>query len=704
MAMMDVAGTSVIPDEIVLARAAPFVLGRLQVSPAIRQVIGPDGSETIEPRVMQVFVHLFLAGGNVVSRDDLIATCWGGRIVGEDAINRCIARIRRIAERDSPPPFSVETVARVGYRLKRLDDAPSTAPVAPPSPVRSRRYGRWIAAAFGASAVAAGGAWLWLHPATPPRWTVTRSEIIVGTPFYDRHAAISPDGTTLAYSSGPDVTVRKIFLQRLSGGSPLRLTNGAHDDFSPAWSPDGSRLAYVTYKEGEPCRLMVTQVPAGYERELGRCQTNDRTHIEWSRTGNALYFNDRSAPGNAPQIMRFDMATGKTEAVSHPPPGGNGDAEPSLSPDGRWLSFVREGGRNIRERILYDLKRDTERVMFRGSDDTGATGWSQDSQTVFTIAKDGNEYEIRANPIGAGGGYQIYPSPVALGRLASGGKNLLVAEVEAHTINLMRLPPPDGAQPQFVFRLKGSAVTPAARADGTIAMTVADTRSAGIWLLSPGGTASQLIALQDDAQSGEPRWSPDGNRIAFDTVVGDKPAIRIVNAAGANVATIKFQGTTICAPDWDRDGRAVIFPGKTAQGWQIWRAEIDHPGEVKALGYRGWKYIRTHKGVLYGMKDNEPGIWAISKTPQRITAQPAPDLPNNWTIAGDDIVYVSDAVNYTARLMAVSIAGGSPPRPVAAMPHYAGGGFTIDPRDNSVTFASYVSGDSDLQLLHLERK
>lgn len=704
---MDIAGTQVIPDEIILAHAAPFVLGRLQISPATREVTGPDGPETIEPRVMQVFVHLFLAGGNVVSRDDLIATCWGGRIVGEDAINRCIARIRRIAERDSPPPFSVETVARVGYRLKQVEDALSAAagvPPPPPQALNSRRYGRWIAAALGLSAAAIGGTWLWLHPATPPRWTVTRSEIIVGTPFYDRHPAISPDGTTLAYSSGPNVMVRKIFLQRLSGGSPLRLTNGAYDDFSPAWSPDGSRLAYVTYKEGEPCRLMVTQVPAGYERELGRCRNNDRTHIEWSRTGDALYFNDSPAPGNAPQIMRFDLATGKTEAVTHPPRDSGGDAEPSLSPDGRWLSFVREGGRNIHERILYDLERRTERVMFRSPGDKGSTGWSQNSQTIFIIAKDGNEYGIRAYPINAGDGYQIYPSPVVLGRLASGGKNLLVAEVEAHTINLMRLSTQDGAQPQFVFRLKGSALTPAARADGTIAMTVVGTRSAGIWLLSPGGTPNQLIALQDEAQSGEPRWSPDGNRIAFDTMAGDKPAIRIVNAAGANVATVKFQGTMIGTPDWDADGRAVLFPGKTAQGWQIWRAEIDHPEQVKPLSYSGWKYIRTHKGVLYGMKDNEPGIWAISKTPQRITAQPSPNFPNDWTIAGDDIVYVSGETNYTARLMAVSVADGSPPRPVAAMPHYAGGGFTIDPRDNSVILASYVSGDSDLQLLHLEQK
>lgn len=64
---------------------------------------------------MQVLVALYRAGGEVVSRDDLTRDCWGGRIVGDDAINRCIVQLRRIAERVGG--FEVETIPRVGYRL-----------------------------------------------------------------------------------------------------------------------------------------------------------------------------------------------------------------------------------------------------------------------------------------------------------------------------------------------------------------------------------------------------------------------------------------------------------------------------------------------------------------------------------------------------------------------------------------------------------
>ena len=64
---------------------------------------------------MQVLVALVRRPGEVVSRDELIATCWSGRIVSDDAINRCIAKARRLGTAYNA--FVIETVARVGYRL-----------------------------------------------------------------------------------------------------------------------------------------------------------------------------------------------------------------------------------------------------------------------------------------------------------------------------------------------------------------------------------------------------------------------------------------------------------------------------------------------------------------------------------------------------------------------------------------------------------
>src|SRR5262245_21542931 len=98
-----------------LAREAEFALGAVRVRPASREVIVGGQTEIFEPRVLQVLVALAQRNGSVVSRDELSTRCWEGRAVGEDALNRCIGRIRRLAQASGE--FTVETIPRVGYRL-----------------------------------------------------------------------------------------------------------------------------------------------------------------------------------------------------------------------------------------------------------------------------------------------------------------------------------------------------------------------------------------------------------------------------------------------------------------------------------------------------------------------------------------------------------------------------------------------------------
>src|ERR1700683_4597588 len=111
-----------------LAHEPDFALGAIEVHPSLRELAGNGWGETIDRRVMQVLVALARANGKVVSRDDLIESCWDGVIVGDEAINRCIRRLRKAAEA-SGNAFSIETLSRVGYRLKTAE-ATASAPVA----------------------------------------------------------------------------------------------------------------------------------------------------------------------------------------------------------------------------------------------------------------------------------------------------------------------------------------------------------------------------------------------------------------------------------------------------------------------------------------------------------------------------------------------------------------------------------------------
>ena len=101
-----------------LAREPSFALGRLTVVPSRRELVRDDGTrEVIEHRVMQVLVALSKANGAIVTRDELVLSCWDGRVVGDDAINRVIGRLRKAADGIGAGSFRVETVTRIGHRL-----------------------------------------------------------------------------------------------------------------------------------------------------------------------------------------------------------------------------------------------------------------------------------------------------------------------------------------------------------------------------------------------------------------------------------------------------------------------------------------------------------------------------------------------------------------------------------------------------------
>jgi DNA-binding winged helix-turn-helix (wHTH) protein len=140
-------------DAIDLAREPAFPLGNLSVRPASREVVNGQQVEALEPRVMQVLVLLARRRGEVVSRDELVASCWDGGWSGDDAVNRCIAKIRRLSE--SHGGFEVETIARVGYRLSETGTQKAPPAIAPP--VRRwplRRWQSWSLGTRGPGAVA----------------------------------------------------------------------------------------------------------------------------------------------------------------------------------------------------------------------------------------------------------------------------------------------------------------------------------------------------------------------------------------------------------------------------------------------------------------------------------------------------------------------------------------------------------------------
>ncbi|GAA4038355.1 hypothetical protein GCM10022281_18940 [Sphingomonas rosea] len=162
---------------IVLAHQPAFGIGALEVRPETCELVAAEGVVVTEPRVMQVLVALHEADGHVVSRDDLLARCWSGRIVGEDAIHRVISRLRHDAEKVGGH-FRIETVTRVGYRMVPHGE-PSALASARPAQVAPPISRRTLFAGAGALALvaASGVAWRgWRGDSLPPAAAAKLSE------------------------------------------------------------------------------------------------------------------------------------------------------------------------------------------------------------------------------------------------------------------------------------------------------------------------------------------------------------------------------------------------------------------------------------------------------------------------------------------------------------------------------------------------
>ena len=121
----------VVSDIVRLAEEPDFTAGTLRIRPSRGEVEHEGVVERVEPRLMQVLVVLARAGGQTVSRQELIARCWGGVVVSPDAVSRAISMLRRLID-GKDQNARVETLSRIGYRLTlQRRDQPDLSAVEP---------------------------------------------------------------------------------------------------------------------------------------------------------------------------------------------------------------------------------------------------------------------------------------------------------------------------------------------------------------------------------------------------------------------------------------------------------------------------------------------------------------------------------------------------------------------------------------------
>ena len=148
----------------------------------------------------------------------------------------------------------------------------------------------------------------------------------------------SPDGTRLAYVSFENKKP-VIYVHSLASGQRIVVANFKGSNSAPAWSPDGRRLAVVLSKEGGSQIFMVNADGSGAQRVSYGNGIN--TEPFFSPDGESLYFT--SDRGGSPQIYRSSLSGGDAQRITFE---GSYNVTPKISPDGKSLAFItrRDGG------------------------------------------------------------------------------------------------------------------------------------------------------------------------------------------------------------------------------------------------------------------------------------------------------------------------------------------------------------------------
>jgi TolB protein len=144
--------------------------------------------------------------------------------------------------------------------------------------------------------------------------------------------AWSPNGHQVAYVSFES---RKpvVYVHDVSTGKRRLIANFRGSNSAPAWSPDGRSLAVTLSRDGGS-QLYTISAEGGDPRRLTQSSGID-TEPVYSPDGKYIYFT--SDRGGAPQIYRMSAGGGSPERVTFT---GSYNVSPAVSPDGRWLAFI----------------------------------------------------------------------------------------------------------------------------------------------------------------------------------------------------------------------------------------------------------------------------------------------------------------------------------------------------------------------------
>ena len=192
--------------------------------------------------------------------------------------------------------------------------------------------------------------------------------------------AWSPDGRKIAYVSF-EAQRSEIYVQDLSSGSRQRVSARPGVNGAPAWSPDGQRLAVSLSRDNGNLDIYTLDTR---NQVLTRLTTGPAIETEpaWSLDGQQIYFTSDASGG--PQVYRIAADGGSAQRVTFEGPY---NARPRIAPDGKQLAVVHNDRGNYRIAVV-ELARSTTQVLSDGRLDESPS-FAPNGEMLIFAAREG---------------------------------------------------------------------------------------------------------------------------------------------------------------------------------------------------------------------------------------------------------------------------------------------------------------------------
>ncbi|WP_446742207.1 winged helix-turn-helix domain-containing protein [Silvibacterium acidisoli] len=669
-----------------------FAFGEFRLDVKERRIWRGHALVTLPPKTFDLLVIMVKDAGRLLDKDYLIRSVWPDSYVQDANLSVHVANIRKALGKSAEAVPFIETVPKAGYRFVvpvsrlplQVDSIAHIEPVPPEpghealeilppetveqplqipsvaSPRRTRVPRRWLAALTMASMAVIFAVFLVRIKASTEHFSPSAATThpLISTPGLFLQPAFSPDGSQLAYTwySGKDQN-QSIYVQNISEDRRSLLVDTGRDDYAPAWSPTGDRIAFLhTGSVAQTFEVLVVnrREPSQPRRIATICDASDAFHgmpsLSWSPDGKSLLTTDCTKTGNA-TLTVISVANGARVRLTNPPARALDD-QAVYSPDGAWIAFRRSEGDWSDDIYLIPSAGGAVRKITTQSNPIDGLAWSADgNRIIFSSAHATSQGSIWSLPLNGGvpvavttplthtsspavspaGHRMAYvnsPNNVSVWKLSLTGRHESQPFIASNFFDSSAVYSPDGTQVAFRSDRSGSNE---------------------IWLSHSDGSEPRRITHFGGPMTGSPCWSPDGKSLAFDSRVGGHADIYVANLETGNIrriTTTTGSDTENVVPNWSADGAALYFSSNRTGSWQIWRHVIADGTETQITSNGGFNAIESADGkyLIYvgDMDSTEIRIRSLAdpQDDRRLIALGS-GLWHSWGLTRDSLLYLT---------------------------------------------------------------